>query len=89
MRTESLAAAVAVLVVLLLILLAVWTHDIRARLDNLADERAGHAEADRLLVPTRFVIEEPECVNRLLEIAQVENVRVGRTVRAVNGSRSK
>lgn len=42
---------------------------------------------DRLLIPTRFVIEEPVCVNRLLEFAQVENVWVGRAATAVNGSK--
>ena len=59
-------------VLLVLLLIAVMV-DVTARLLLLAKEKA---PSRCLAIPTRFILEYPECAQRLVEAANVTNVRI-------------
>ena len=71
--------ALAVLLLLILIALAAeWALLLRLN-ENvacLADDRASAGELPCAALPTRFVLDSPECAQKLLDAMNVSNVRV-------------
>ena len=71
--------ALAALLVLILITQAVeWALLLRLNEDvaRLTDERARKGTLPCAALPTRFVLESPECAQKLLDAMNVSNVRV-------------
>lgn len=71
----------ATLLTLILIALAldlVLLLRIRAEMTSLSDGRTRGGDLPCAALPTRFVLDEPECAQKLLEAMNVSNVRVVR-----------
>jgi len=69
----------ATLLTLILIALALnWAMLLRieAQMASLAGARSRSSDLPCAALPTRFVLDEPECAQRLLEAMNVDNVRV-------------
>ena len=77
-RQDALLLTLLIVVVVLLILLAIWAAGLRQGLAAIEERRDFENKVDALKLPVRFVIDEPECANRLLEEMGIENVRVRR-----------
>jgi hypothetical protein len=69
--------ALLVLTLLGLLVNSLLTAHVNAKLEAMAMSRGGSSALPCAAVPTRFVLEEPACAQKLLESMNVTNVRVG------------